>query len=133
MLVDRDETIGEVISMAEQLQPEERVNWTATRATEFDLPPQGDGESDKAFRERISSALRDMGFPIEAHEAYQNALYDDPNVLTGLYGVAAQAIVQDYGKTDGDRVGDDIAAGHIVRAPKQESDPLLLLLATFMR
>ncbi|MEK7543738.1 MAG: hypothetical protein AAB557_02635 [Patescibacteria group bacterium] len=112
----------------------DQVNWTAERAKEHNLPPQGKDESDKAFRFRISSALRDMGFPIEAHEAYCNALYDQSqDVLTALYGVVTQETKRDYGQTDGERVGDDIATGIVVRTPAREVDPMAMLLAAFLR
>lgn len=111
----------------------DEVNWTATRAQEFGLPPQGEDESDAAFRYRISSSLRDMGHIIEAHEAYQNALFDTSDaVVTGILGGVTQEFKQDYGKNDGSRVGDDIATGILVKNP-QEPNPWAVLLAAFLR
>lgn len=104
---------------------------TAQRAQEFDILPQQEGESDYDFRNRVSGILREQGHIIEAHEAYQNALYDDPdsNCMTGIIGAAAQAMQGvDYGGDGVHRMGNDIAAGIYTQYKKQE-DPLMALLA----
>lgn len=55
---------------------------TAQRAEEFDIPGQKEGESDDAFRERVSSALLDRGCIVESHEAKFNDVDDsDPTAL----------------------------------------------------
>lgn len=80
----------------------------------YGVEEQREGESDMAFRGRVSTALRDMGHVIEAHEAYQDERYEDSDsVVTGLFGVMAQALQGTrYG---GDLMGNDIVAGILVR------------------
>jgi hypothetical protein len=80
----------------------------------YGVEEQRENESDMAFRGRVSTALRDMGHIIEAHEAYQDERYEDSDsVMTGLFGAMAQALQGTrYG---GDPVGNDIAAGTLVR------------------
>lgn len=109
-----------------------KVNWTATHAQSFGLPPQGENESDGAFRERISGSLREMGRSIEAHEAYQNSRYEDSaDVMTGVLGAMARVLEgTDNGWNGSNDVGDDIAAGTLVRNPEQEYPADYLLLMT---
>lgn len=87
----------------------------ATEYAEYHgVEAQREGESDVEFRERVATALRNMGHLIEAHEAYQDERYESSDsVMTGLFGAVAQAL-QDtrYG---GDPVGNDIAAGTLIR------------------
>lgn len=110
------------------------VEFTAQRARWFDLPPQGESESDIEFRERVAGALRDRGKIIEAHEAYHNCLYDDPSgaPMTGILGAVAQVMQgQNYGSKGNRQVGDDIAAGVCAQSTHDE-DPLGMLLAAFL-
>jgi hypothetical protein len=105
---------------------------TKQRAQEFGIEQQP-GESDAAFRTRVSDELRRQGHIIEAHEAYTDALYDDPqgNAITGIVGAVAQEMLD---KTyDGNAVGNDIAAGIVAQAPRYtSSDALLVLMAVLM-
>lgn len=112
------------------------TNITAQRAQEFNIPAQQPNETDEAFRTRVSGVLRGQGHIIEAHEAYQNALYDqDENAMTGIFGAVAQALNgKDYSPDDPQRqVGDDIAAGVVAssKKPKMDADMLLAYLALF--
>lgn len=91
---------------------------TAQRAREFGIEEQGKQESDDGFRNRVAGRLRDMGHIIEAHEAQQNSLYDDPDggAMTGIIGAVAQALHgRNYGSTGSRQIGDDIAVGTIVQ------------------
>lgn len=83
-------------------------------ANYYELEPQVEDESNFDFKRRVSIALRKAGHLIEAHEAYQDARWDqNDNVLTGIAGAIAQAIAGvSY---SGDPVGNDIAAGTIAR------------------
>ncbi len=109
---------------------------TAQRAQEFNLEPQGEEESDAAFRDRISGKLREKGHIIEAHEAYANALYDDPegSAMTGIVGVVAQALSgRNYGSSGSRAVGDDIAAGTVANKPRDPArDGLLVAFAMLL-
>lgn len=109
---------------------------TAQRANEFGLEPQGEKESDTAFRERISGKLRDMGQLVEAHEAHANALYDDPEggAMTGIMGAVSQALQRtNYGSSGSGAVGIDIAAGTVASKPSDPAaDAMLVLFATLL-
>ena len=100
-------------------------------ASYYDIASQGEGEADGTFRSRVAGKLRDMGKIIEAHEAQQDARYDDnEDVMTGIMGAMAQAMQgRDYGHRGESQVGDDIAAGTFVRYPKPEIDPMAAMLA----
>jgi hypothetical protein len=80
----------------------------------YDLPPQGEKETDLEFRGRVSNFLRDKCLIIEAHEAYQDERWENSeDVMTGLFGAIGQALQgTNY---SGNKVGNDIAAGTIVR------------------
>lgn len=113
-------------AVATEVKPEK--NWvTAQRAQEFNLPPQGPDESESAFKDRISGALRDMGHIIEAHEAATGKLYndggDDPlsNPMTGIMGALAQKMQGvDYHQSGSNQVGLDVAAGYVKKDPPRE-------------
>jgi len=100
----------------------------------YNIASQGEGESDFAFRSRVAGALRDQGRIIEAHEAQQDARYEDSDtVMTGIVGALAQAMQSvNYGRTGARQVGDDFAAGILIRNPKPQISPLEALLATLM-
>lgn len=118
---------------------------TAQRARDFKLMPQGKNENDYNFRDRIAGELREMGHLIEAHEALQNRLYDDPeagtSVVDGVMGAMAQTMSGvNYRARDGEQqCGFDMAAGALVRHSrppeerKLESAMLLLLVDAFGR
>jgi hypothetical protein len=100
--------------------PKPEKNWvTAERAKEYNLPPQGPEESESAFRDRISGALRSMGHIIEAHEAATGKLYNDggenplDDPMTGIMGALAQKMqgTKYPANTGSDQVGLDVAAG----------------------
>lgn len=112
-------------------KPVKTTNVAGIHAETFELQLQKKGESDEAFRSRVSSTLRDMGHVIEAHEAYQDDWFDqNSDVQTALLGYTAQAMQnRDYGLTDGEQVGMDIAAGEIAKAPKHDDDGLLIAFA----
>lgn len=81
----------------------------------YGIDPQGAEESDPAFRERVAGALRAKGKLIEAHEAFQDARYEDSDdVMGGIIGALAQALGGvDYGMDDVRKIEDDIATGQI--------------------
>ena len=100
----------------------------------YKIEAQQKDESDMDFRQRVSVTLREKGHIIEAHEAYQDKFCEDSdNVVTGIFGAIAQALSGTrYG---GDPVGNDIAAGTLVRyqmspewQAKRASDKLLASL-----
>ena len=99
----------------------------------YEIDPQHEGESDAAFKSRVSGALRAQGRLIEAHEAYQNERYEESDdVMTGILGAVAQAMQGiDYGGDDERKVGDDIAAGTIVKSTKRD-DALMALMALML-
>jgi hypothetical protein len=83
--------------------------------------PQGQNESDDAYRSRVAGELRQQGHIIEAHEAFAGRRYDDPeqgplDPMTGVFGAAAQALAgRDYSLHKPERqIGDDIATGELV-------------------
>ena len=100
----------------------------------YGIAPQGENENSSAFRSRVAGVLRDQGRIIEAHEAQQDARYEDnEQVMDGILGAAAQAMQgTHYGSTGERLVGDDIAAGYLVRYPKPKLDPDMALLAMLM-
>lgn len=107
---------------------------TEQRAQEFGIAPQREGESDFEFRHRVSGALRDQGHIIEAHEAFQNALYDqNDDVMTGIVGAMAQTLHDiDYGSHGSRQVGDDIAAGAIAQSPRDDGAAMLGLVVVLL-
>jgi hypothetical protein len=104
----------------------------------YGIPAQGEGETDLAFRTRVSGVLRAKGLIIEAHEAYQDSRYEEgyagsADVMTGVMGAMALALSdRDYGVDGARQVGDDIAAGIIARHPEAKYDPLVALLASML-
>jgi len=110
-------------------------NWiTQQRAEEFGIEGQGPDESDRAFRMRVSGELRRRGYLIEAHEAYQNALFDtDDGVATGILGGVAQEMAGiDYHTSPEGAIGDDIASGKLVKSPPKDDSFLLLAIVLGM-
>jgi|SRR3990167_5147979 len=99
------------------------------------IEAQRKSESDIAFRGRVSGALRDAGHLIEAHEAYQDARYEESaNVMTVITGALAQALQGvDYGSTGERQIGDDLAAGYVIQNPRPRMSPeeVLLMIALF--
>ena len=99
------------------------------------IEAQREGENDTAFRDRVSGALRDAGHLIEAHEAYQDARYEESaDVMTGITGALAQALHGvDYGSTGERQIGDDLAAGYVIQNPRPRMSPeeVLLMIALF--
>lgn len=116
----------------------EQHEHTAQLQAMYNLPAQGATESDCDFRHRIAGSLRDMGNLIEAHEAQQNARYDDDengkDVITGVMGAMAQALQGvDYRVHGQQQIGCDMAAGAIVRHKKEEMSPQLAMLLLGLR
>jgi hypothetical protein len=79
-----------------------------------------------------------MGHLIEAHEALQNARWDDPekggDVTSGITGALAQALQgRDYHVHGERQIGCDIAAGMYVlhKKPDPSAESLLLMVALF--
>lgn len=90
----------------------------ATRYAEYyGISRQGENESDSSFRYRVAGKLRDMGHLIEAHEAQQDARWDEnETVVAGITGALAQMLQDiDYGQSGKQQVGIDIAAGSLAR------------------
>ena len=109
------------------------MNITKERALWFSLHEQAEGESDSAYRSAIAEKLRSMGYPIEAHEAFHGCLYDDPEgqAVTGIMGMIAREISER--QYSGSKIGNDIAAGEIVKAPHNpDTDALLVTLAVLI-
>lgn len=100
----------------------------------YGLPAQAETEDDYAFRSRVAGQLRDMGHIIEAHEAQNNARYEDSeDTMTGIFGAVAQAMSGvKYGSRGERQVGDDIAAGYVTRHKKKEPDLAVMLMAIMM-
>ena len=103
----------------------------------YNITPQKVNESDSAFRDRVSGALRDAGNIIEAHEVAQDKRWDAEDggdtVQTGIAGAIALVLAgKDYGRNGSSRVGDEIAAGVVATAPKKELDPMSAMLAMLM-
>ena len=104
----------------------------------YKLPPQGADESDYNFRHRVAGQLRDMGKLIEAHEAQQDARWDDDSkggdVQAGIMGAVAQALQGvDYHVRGEQQVGCDIAAGMYLKHKKPDPSPeaMMLMLQMF--
>ena len=120
--------------MKSETSSSETSEYTTQRAVWFNLPLQGEDESSLAFRERIAGSLRDQGHFIEAHEALNNCLYDDPAAnangcgpMVGIMGALAQELYGvDYGS--GHSLGDDIAAGVVSRRPREDPNMLAMML-----
>lgn len=103
----------------------------------YDIAPQEENESDSAFRNRVSGILRNSGNIIEAHEVAQDARWDSESggdmVQKGLLGAMAMALQnKNYGRDGSDLVGDEIAAGVIATSPKQDLDPMMVLLSVML-
>lgn len=105
------------------------------RAREFNIA-QKPGESDDAFRSRVSEELRQQGNFIEAHEAYSGRLYDDPEQgqtgpMVGIFGAVAHALQgRDHSPQDPKRqIGDDIASGVVAGHRDTSKDSLLSMLS----
>jgi len=103
----------------------------------YNLPPQGADESDYNFRHRIAGSLRDMGKVIEAHEAQNDARWDDDtkggDVQTGIMGALAQAMQGvDYHVKGEQQVGCDIAAGMLVKQQKPQMSAAEAMLMVMM-
>jgi hypothetical protein len=96
-------------------------------ADHYHYEPQQEGEDDNAFSERVANELRHDGHIIEAHELQSGQLWDDPagQALTGITGAVANAMY----RPGHESLGEDIAAGVIVQAPKKPEIPVELLLA----
>ena len=105
-------------------------------ASYYEIAPQGDDETDSAFRSRVGGILRDRGQIIEAHEAYQDRRYDDDDggdVMTGIMGAMAQALHRtNYGSHGERQIDDDFAVGTVVQNPKPEVDPMMAMLMVAM-
>ena len=89
-------------------------------------------EPDYAYRSRVAGELRRQGHLIEAHEAFAGRRYDDPEQgqtgpMSGIFGAVAQAMQGiDYSPHDPERqIGDDIAAGVVVRHGRDPADSAL--------
>lgn len=106
---------------------------TTTYAKYYNIAPQGENESDAAFKDRVSGILINAGHIIEAHEAAQDSRYDDPDkggaVMMGIMGAVAMAVKNvNYGTKGSTVVGDQIAAGAIATSQRQKPslDELML-------
>jgi len=97
----------------------------------YGIEAQREGETDSAFRHRVAGELRDMGKPIEAHEAQRDErIENSDDVMTGVMGAIAQAVQGvDYGVSGIRQVGCDIAAGGLVKNPKPKISPEMALLS----
>ena len=100
----------------------------------YEIDPQREGESDAAFKSRVAGALRAQGRLIESHEAYQDKRYEESDdVMIGIVGAVAQAAKGvDYGSDDERKIGDDLAAGALVKSPRRDGDALMALMALLL-
>ena len=109
-------------------------------ATEYakwhNIEPQKENESDFAFKDRVSGALRNAGNIIEAHEVAQDKRYDAEGgemVMHGITGAIAMATSGiSYGSKGSSLVGDEIAAGVVASEPKNDNDALMALLSVLL-
>lgn len=104
----------------------------------YGIEPQGESESNQAFKSRVAGVLRDSNMLIEAHEVTQDARWDDPDkgddVMGGVIGAMAQALHGvDYGVSGDSQIGADIAAGVIAQddTPQRSASEMLLLALMF--
>ncbi len=109
---------------------------TKQHAEYYKLPPQREDESAYDFRHRIAGDLRDMGKLIEAHEAQQDARFNDADrggdVIQGIMGAMAQTLQGvDYRASGSMQVGCDIAAGGIMKygKPSMSGGEAMLMMA----
>jgi len=103
----------------------------------YGIEAQEETENDMDFRLRVSNALREKGYIIEAQEAYHDQRYEESDtVMSALFGEVGRAMgkVPQYSKpgTHSDE-GDKLAAGTILRYKEDDPDPLALLVAAMMR
>lgn len=105
--------------------------YTDQRADWFGVEKQREGEDDSAYRNRVANELRKQGHIIEAHEAYNNALYDQSDAaMAGIAGALAQAMQRtNYG---GDQIGNDIAAGVVATSKEPKPDLGMLMMAILL-
>lgn len=107
------------------------TEYTKQRAAWFGVEQQHEGENDMDFRRRVAGVLRDQGKFIEAHEALNNALYDDPEggCEDGIMGAVAMAMQGiDYGSRGSRRVEDEAVAGMYLKAPKMSQAEAMLMM-----
>jgi len=106
-------------------------------ASDFKLPPQGEGETDEDFTDRIAGTLRDAGYFIEAHEVAANARYDaeGSTAQTGIAGVLALRLGKaDFGTKGADRIMDEQIAGAMaLKRPIPVSPEEMLLKLILMK
>ena len=120
--------------------PKPGVEYTAQLADWHRVAPQAEGENESAFKHRVSAELRAQGHMIEAHEAFNNCRYDDPEdsgPMTGILGGVAQAMQGNpYHSGKESQVGDDIAAGIFSQSLRRDDGAaiaLMLMLGDAMR
>lgn len=117
------------------------VELATNNAEYYGIPPQNEGETNTAFRSRVSGALRGKGMFIEAHESYNNRYHDEPDATgecptaVGILGAVASVMHPEnhIGKTldDERNIGDDVALGSYIKhrkSPDVESMELQILL-----
>jgi hypothetical protein len=85
---------------------------------------------------RVSGELRNLGKIIEAHEAAQNCQYDadgGDDVMNGIKGALSMSVQGvNFGSTDSNIVGDEIAAGVVSGRKKNKTDPAMMMLAMML-
>lgn len=90
------------------------------------------GETNDAYRIRLSGVLRGGGRIIEAHEVYTGRRFDDPDQgptgpmlgITGAVALEMQGIHFSYRDPES-QVGDDMAAGMIAQAGEDPTETFI--------
>ena len=107
-----------------------RFEYATQYAADFGLAPQREDETDPQFHERIVGQLREAGHMIEAHEVQSGERFDGPSgrALDGITGAMAMTLTgREFARDGYGKVGDEIAAGAIVRHRKPDPSPDLML------
>ena len=96
---------------------------------------QAEDEGNEAYRSRVAGELRKQGKIIEAHEVASGRRWNDPDQgptgpMAGIFGAVAQAMQGiEYSPDDPEQqIGDDIAAGVVAMAPKDNSGEAIMAL-----
>lgn len=104
----------------------------------FDIPDQGQGESDFHFRHRVAGVLRARGHLIEAHEVLQGGRWDSEakgdHVVDGIVAALSIALQgaslgmnSPLGRSEAERgeraLGDEFVLGRLLRHKAETPGP----------